>query len=58
MEVLDTLFDNAFFRLPMLEAMMYLFVVMCIAASVIGMWKRFVGTSSGSAEQFELRKAA
>jgi hypothetical protein len=58
MEFLDALLDNAFFQLPMLEAMMYLFVVMSIGAGMIGLWNRFVGRPSDRAETFDLRKAA
>lgn len=58
MAVLDMLFDNAFFRLPMMEAMTYLFVMMCIIASGIGLGRRFAETSSRSTEQWDVKQAA
>lgn len=58
MELLDALFDNAFFRLPVLEAMMYLAVIMAIGAGIVGLWKRLTAPSPAQAEEPEFRKAA
>ncbi|ALA58631.1 hypothetical protein [Nitrospira moscoviensis] len=58
MEWLDVLFDNAFFQLPFLEAMMYLFVVISIGAGIVGLWNRFVSIPSREAGTLEMRKAA
>ena len=60
MNVVDTFFGSAFFQLPLLEGLMYVVVVLLIGATIVGIWDRFMGTSSGQreAEPNELRRAA
>lgn len=58
MTLLDTLFDNAFFQLPLLEGMMYVAIVMLIGAGIIGLGNRLVGSRPRDADSYELKKAA
>lgn len=49
MELLDTLFDNVFFRLPVLEAMMWVALVLSIGAGFVGLWQPFTFRSASAA---------
>lgn len=61
MTLIDTLFSNAFFQLPMLEGLMYVAVVLLIGAAIVGLWDRLWASSkaqSQTTESYEFRKAA
>jgi len=56
-DLYDFLFDNAFFRMPFLEAMVAVVIAMSIGAALVGLWNKVVGKSTAiPAEQ--TRKAA
>jgi hypothetical protein len=66
--VMETLFGNWFFELPMLEALSYIAAVLMVAAAIVGLVRYMMGTASQPAEEtgygekpygeWEWRKAA
>jgi hypothetical protein len=42
-EFYDFLFDNAFFRMPFIEALAAVFIAMSIGAAFVGPWKKPAG---------------
>ncbi|HEX2055746.1 MAG TPA: hypothetical protein VHF07_04590 [Nitrospiraceae bacterium] len=56
-EFYDFLFDNAFFRMPFIEAMVVIFIAMSIGAALVGVWNKVAGKGTAIPVE-QTRKAA
>jgi hypothetical protein len=52
-QVMETLFGNRFFELPMLEALSYIAAVLMVGAAIVGLVQSMIGSSSEPSEQAE-----
>ena len=53
----DFLFDNAFFRMPFMEAMVAVFLAMSIGAALVAVWNKVAGKRTAIPVE-QTRKAA